>query len=166
MRRIQDFGSQIRKLRSERGFTQAELAQAAKVSRTTLKQLETGLLFEVGLAKVLRILSVLEQRCELREDVSRIPDFVALACTAASVSFKTMLTEQDLIRAFLAGEVAEKKRPHLRTLLEESSDRLRIGLLAQVGAWTSASRLEKNLARVAETLRVTEEVRKRWIDQT
>ncbi len=90
------------------------------------------------------------------------PDFLRLASTAASVSFKTQLTEHDLLRALLTGKVPAELRPHLRTMLEESPRSVITGLTQQVRRWTSPGRLERNLGKIATTVGSPESAR-RWM---
>jgi transcriptional regulator with XRE-family HTH domain len=53
-------GKAISQRRSARGLTQAAVAAAANVGRTTLDALENGRLGELGFAKAARILAVLD----------------------------------------------------------------------------------------------------------
>src|SRR2546426_4211987 len=57
--RLQEIGSAIRTARSAGGLTQAELADRAGLSRTTLNQLENGLFPDIGVKKVQNVLDLL-----------------------------------------------------------------------------------------------------------
>ncbi|MCR4256856.1 MAG: helix-turn-helix domain-containing protein [Candidatus Uhrbacteria bacterium] len=49
-------GNQVREARKGQGLTQAALAAEAGISRTTLSLLESGMVQELGIRKVIRIL--------------------------------------------------------------------------------------------------------------
>ncbi|MCK9265026.1 MAG: helix-turn-helix domain-containing protein [Deltaproteobacteria bacterium] len=49
-------GEQIRKARKSRKITQAELAKALGMSRTTIGQIENGTIQEIGVRKLIRVL--------------------------------------------------------------------------------------------------------------
>ena len=143
--RLQEIGYRIRNARVERAFTQAQLARAAGVSRTTLNQLENGLFPDLGVRKLRSILDCLNLELAVQPQASVSPDFVRMACTTASVSYRTALAEEELIRALLTGKIPAGRRPHFRTLLDESNPDLLKGLVDQVSRWTKPGRVEKNL---------------------
>ena len=66
-------GTHIAAKRRELGFTQAELARRASVSRATLDALENGRSGELGFAKVTKILSALGLGLRLQESGSQRP---------------------------------------------------------------------------------------------
>jgi transcriptional regulator with XRE-family HTH domain len=151
--RLQAIGIAIRRARQTQKLTQARLATAAGVSRVTLNQLEGGLFPDLGIRKVQAILGQLGLALAVEPVVKeRKPDFVSMACTTASVSFKSALAEDELIQSLLSGKAPLGRRPHLRTLLDEGSDSLLRGLVDEVGGWTKPGRVEKNLARLAREL--------------
>jgi hypothetical protein len=90
------------------------------------------------------------------------PDFLRLASMAASVSFKTSLSERELLRALLTGKVPRDRHAHLRTVLEESPRALINGLIQQVRRWTDPGKLERNLARIAAAVGLPESSN-RWM---
>ena len=57
--RINELGHEIRQARLTRGLTQAQLASAAGLSRETLNLLESGLVRDLGVRKVLAVLEQL-----------------------------------------------------------------------------------------------------------
>lgn len=93
---------------------------------------------------------------------ARRPDFIAMACTTASVSFREVLTPDELINALLSGEVPKKRRPHVRTLFDEAPPALLQGLTEDVARWAKPGKLEKNLRKLAIDLRATHGV-ERWL---
>jgi transcriptional regulator with XRE-family HTH domain len=147
--RLQELGYTIRKARLGLGLTQAKLASGAGLSRTTLNLLENGLFPDLGIRKVKAILDQLGLTL-LVQPATRVNDFVRMACTTANVSYKSSLTEDELLRALLNGKVPAGKRPHLRTLLDEAPAALLRGLVKQVSEWTRPGRVEKNLALIAD----------------
>ena len=153
--RLQELGYEIRKARAARGLTQAQLAQAAGLSRTTLNQLENGLFPDLGVKKVQSILDRLGLDLAV-EPVQRTrrPDFIQMACTTASVSFRESMTPDDLVHALLSGKVPRNRRPHLRALLEEAPQPLLEGLLEQVGRWARPGKVAGNIEKIATELGV------------
>jgi hypothetical protein len=77
-----------------------------------------------------------------------------MACTSASTSFRESLTEKELVRGFLTGAIPRKRRPHFRALFEEAPASVLKGLMHELGRWTSAQRVEKNLRRITQSLGV------------
>jgi transcriptional regulator with XRE-family HTH domain len=162
--KLEEIGHEIRRSRLARGLTQAQLASAARLTRTTLNQLENGLIPDLGIRKVAALLDQLGLALEVEKPIeSKRPDFLRLASTAASVSFKTALTDRELLRALLSGRVPAERRPHLRTLLEESPRALLRGLIQQVSRWTQPGKLERNLNRIAAAVGLPESASKRWM---
>lgn len=157
--RFQELGFEIRRGRLARAMTQAALAKAAGVSRTTLNQLENGLFPDLGVRKVQSILDRLGLELAVQASSPKArPDFVRMARTAVNVSFKTELSEEELIQALLKGKVPSRKRPHFRTLLEETRPAVLKGLVEEVGRWTKPGRVVKNLARIADEIGSTGKV--------
>src|SRR6266581_2414961 len=145
--RLQEIGYEIRRARLGRGMTQAALAKAAGLSRVTLNQLETGVFPDLGAKKLQGLLEHLGLTLALQPaEGRRGSDFVRVAATTASVSFKQPLTEDELIRALLTGKIPPGKRPHLRLLFEEAAPSLMRGLINELSQWTKPGRVEKNLA--------------------
>jgi len=148
--RIQELGSEIRKARMDRGLTQAQLAKAAGLSLTTLSQLENGVFPDLGVRKAQAILDQLGLTLAVHPAIPPTsPDFIRMACAAASVSFKTDLSEDELIHALLTTKVPPRIRPHIRTLIDEADPSLLDGLFKEVSKWTKPGRLERNLAKIA-----------------
>jgi len=148
--RLEQIGSEIKRFRQARRLTQAQLATEAGITRTTLNQLENGAVGDLGLRKILAVLDQLGLELSVQPVAdSRTRDYLHIAATTASVSFKDPLTEQELLRALLTGKIPAGRRPHLRLLLEEARPQIINGLVSQLSQWTSSARLQKNLARIA-----------------
>lgn len=148
--RIQEIGQEVRGARQARGLTQAQLARAVGLSRETLNLLESGLVRDLGLRKVLAVLDYLGLAIMLQPiGRPRRPDYVRMACTTANVSFKTALTEDELLHALVTGKVPPRRSAHLRALLEEAPEPLVRGLVQEAARWTKPGKLEKNLRKLA-----------------
>jgi|GEM_PF-627812 len=151
--RIEELGQEFRRARLERELTQAELARAAGISRETLNRLESGLVSDLGLRKVLAVADQLGLDLTLEKGVRpRRPDYVRMACTTAGVSLRTPLREEELIRALLTGRVPRGKSVHLRTLFDEAPLPLLKGLADEAARWSSPGKLQRNLDRLAQAV--------------
>lgn len=147
--RIQELGHVIRTARRARDLTQAKLAESVGLSRVTINKLEGGL-GELGVRKVLKILEQLDVELVADRRRPHRPDYVRMACTMASVSFKDRLTEDELIEALRKGKVPHGRAPHLRALLEEAPTALLSNLATEAARWLSRDRLSKNLVRLID----------------
>jgi len=155
--RLQELGYEIRRARIARGMTQARLAAEAGLTRTTLNQLENGLFPDLGVKKVQAILGRLGLALAVQQAAVR-QDFIRMASTTASVSYRSSLTEDELIHALLTGKVPPGKRPHFRTLLDEATPALLKGLISEAGQWTKPGRVERNLAKISREVRSTRRI--------
>lgn len=61
-----DIGKQIRNVRKSRKISQAELAKALGMSRTTIGQIENGAVREIGVRKLIRVLEFLGLELRIR----------------------------------------------------------------------------------------------------
>ena len=151
--RLQEFGYTIRKARQARGLTQAELARTSKLSRTTMNQLENGLFPDLGVRKAQAILEALGLDLHIRPaQRSRRPDFVRMALASASASYREKLGEGELVRTLLTGRIAPRRRPHIRTLLDEAPASVLRGMVEDVGKYVEQGRVERNLLVIADSL--------------
>ena len=157
--RIQELGSEIRKARSGRGLTQARLAAEVGISRKTLNLLENGLVGDLGVQKVIAVLDKLglDLRVEAKAQPRR-PDYLRMACTTANVSYRSSLTEDQLIRALLTGKVPPNRAAHIRTLLDEAPTVLLAGLAAEAARWAKPGKLQRNLSRLAREVGASRKV--------
>ncbi|OGA54291.1 MAG: hypothetical protein A3F74_13235 [Betaproteobacteria bacterium RIFCSPLOWO2_12_FULL_62_58] len=161
--RIQELGSEIRRARQARGLTQVQLARATGLSRETLNLLESGLVRDLGIRKVLAVLHHLGLGVTLQQEMRpRRPDYVRMACTSANVSFKSALTEDELIHALVTGKVPAKRGPHLRTLFDEAPMALLRGLVEEAAGWMKPGKLERNLRKLVNDLGVSRSA-ERWL---
>jgi transcriptional regulator with XRE-family HTH domain len=70
---LSSIGEQIAARRKTLGLSQAVLARQAKVGHSTLDALENGRLGELGLSKIIKLLSVLGLELKLQETAGRRP---------------------------------------------------------------------------------------------
>ncbi len=61
-----EIGKQIKKARKARRITQGEIAKALGMSRTTIGQIESGAIQEIGVRKLIRILEFLGLELRIR----------------------------------------------------------------------------------------------------
>jgi len=70
-------GSEVKRLRNERGVSQQIMAEHLLISRATINGLETGRSGDIGIRKVMKILDYLGVELSLREK-SSFPTFEEL----------------------------------------------------------------------------------------
>lgn len=162
--RIQELGQEIRRARLARDLTQADLARTTGIARETLNRLERGLVPDLGLRKVLALLDHLGVSLALQHGGrARRPNYLRMACSTANVSFKTALTEDELVRALITGKVPPGRSAHLRSLLDEAPIASLAGLAEEAGKWTRPGRLQKNLERLARDIGASRKIEE-WLN--
>jgi transcriptional regulator with XRE-family HTH domain len=151
--RLQELGQVIRGARHAHGQTQAQLARAAGISRETLNLLESGLVRDLGIRKVLAVLEALGLAIAVDSATRpRKPDYLRMACTSASTSFRAALTEKELAHALITGKVPAQKRSHLRALLDETPAPLLRNLAEDARKWMKPGKLEQNLHKLVDAV--------------
>ena len=157
--RIQDLANELRAARLGRGLTQAELAREVGISRETLNLLENGRLPDLGIRKVLNLMDKLGLDVAIQSAVPpRRRDYVRMATTTANVSFKSAITDEELIRALTTGKVPTNREPHLRALFDEAPPSLLRGLFAEAVRWTKPGKLDTNLRRLIQQVGATRRI--------
>jgi len=146
--RTHELGQAIRNARKARNLTQARLAATAGLSRETLNLLESGLVRDLGIRKVLAVLEALGLGLSV-EPRPRRPDYLRMACTSANVSFKSALTEDELVHAIVTGKVPKGKAAHLRVLFDEAPLKMLKGLAEEANNWANPGKLQRNLEQLA-----------------
>lgn len=160
---LQEIGNEVRRFRRARGLSQSQLAAAAGITRTTLSQLENGVIKDLGIRKILAVLDHLGLEIAVgRTPLPKRSDLVRVASTSASVSFKTAITERELLNALLTGNVPPDRGPHLRALLQEAAPALAKGLVEQLRRSMRPGRLERNLDKLAKAVGLSE-VPVKWL---
>lgn len=160
---IADLGHRIREARVAQKLTQAQLAKSAAISRTTLSQLENGVVSDLGVRKVDAILEHLGLSLSIEARRSVRPDYLKMAATVASVSFATPLTERELRQVLVTGKTPRGKVAHVRTLLEEAPTSLIRGLIRQVGSTNKPGRIEAHVKRIANALKIPASRVEEWM---
>ena len=163
--RLQELGHTIRKARLARRRTQANVAQAAGVSRTTLNLLENGLFPDIGVRKAQAILDQLGLELHVRAVYRRRPNYVLMARNVANHSYRAKLSEAELVRVLLTGKVAPRHRPHLRSLLAEAPISVLRGLVDEIGKWAQPARVVQNVQRLSNALGTTRRTHT-WLKDT
>jgi transcriptional regulator with XRE-family HTH domain len=163
--RLQELGYTIRKARLARGRTQADLARAAGISRTTMNQLENGLFPDIGVRRAQAILDHLGLELHVRPVHRRRADYVLMARTVANRSFRAKLSEAELVRVLLTGRIAPRHRPHLRALLAEGPVAVLKGLVDEVSKWSQPGRVAERVRRVSDALGTARRTRT-WLEDT
>ena len=117
--KLHEIGEHARDARAALGLTQAQVARLAGLSRTTVNQLESGVLLDLGYSKLLNLLSILGLDLDAKpaKGVSKALD---IAARTASTSYGLMLSSTQLREIFGTGIAPAEYQPHLMTLLEET----------------------------------------------
>jgi len=147
-------GPVIRQARKAKSLTQAQLARRAGVARTTVNQLENGVFPDIGVKKLMAILDIVGQRLAVVPAGGERgePDYLRMACTSASTSFRDALRPDELVHALLTGKVPANRGPHLRVILEELPAPVLEGVVRQVSAWSRREKVVEHLQRIAHAL--------------
>lgn len=121
---MQELGGLVRKRREALGLSQQRLAQLAGLSRTTINLLEMGRLTDLGIAKVNDLMELvgLTLRAEIHE--RPFPNALLIGSRSASVSYKEILTPEELLTALSTGKIPLGRDAHVATWLDEASLKL------------------------------------------
>lgn len=153
----QQLAQAVRAAREAAGWTQAQLAERARVGLKFLYELESGK-DTLRTDKVLDVLKVLGLHLLVAREPQAAyqvaPDYIGMACTSAGVSLREPLSPDELVKALLTGKAPRERRAHLVVLLEEAPDELLSGLVDQVGRWATPARVAANLKKIAAELGV------------
>ncbi|POZ80282.1 helix-turn-helix transcriptional regulator [Burkholderia contaminans] len=114
---LYEIGLTVAKRRAELDLTQAQLAKLGGLSRFTVNQLETGKVKDLGINKLIPLLSVLG--IELTAKPRPEQKGLYKAAVSANVSYKGHLTEQLLANALATGQIPEGYESQLSVILDE-----------------------------------------------
>jgi transcriptional regulator with XRE-family HTH domain len=122
-------GATVRQRREKLGLTQERLASLAGLSRATINEIENGQVADLGFAKIVRLLGVInfgvsiaEKGSNIRRD--RTPNTgataIRTAAQTASTSYRALLPADTLTTAIRTGKIPDAFRAHFATLLDEA----------------------------------------------
>ncbi|KUY86458.1 XRE family transcriptional regulator [Burkholderia cepacia] len=114
---LYEIGQAVAKRRAELDLTQAQLAKLAGLSRFTVNQLEAGKVKDLGINKLIPLLSVLG--IELLALPRQAHNGLYKAVVSANVSCKGELTERLLADALITGHIPEGYESPFSVILDE-----------------------------------------------
>ncbi|CAG9215838.1 Transcriptional regulator [Paraburkholderia tropica] len=114
---LYEIGQAVAQRRAELDLTQAQLAKLAGLSRVTVNQFEAGKVNDLGVNKLIPLLSVLG--LELAALPRSEQRGLHKATVSANVSYKGHLTERTLAKALASGKIPEGYESQISTILDE-----------------------------------------------
>ncbi|MBC7376036.1 MAG: helix-turn-helix domain-containing protein [Burkholderiaceae bacterium] len=124
MSAIHELGNAVRTRRSTMGISQSSLARMSGLSRATVNGLEQGSVNDLSLLRAARLLHVLGLNVSVAPPRGPRPanatPAMQVAARAASTSFRTVMSTDELRRVFISDMPARAFEPHVRALLQEA----------------------------------------------
>lgn len=114
---LYEIGQLIAKRRAELDLTQAQLAKLSGLSRFTINQLEAGKVKDLGVNKLIALLSVLGVELTAAERPAH--KGLYKATVSANVSYRGELSERLLEKALVTGEIPQGYESQLSVILDE-----------------------------------------------
>jgi len=150
---LREVGMHVHDKRKELGISQAQLAKLAGLSRTTVNQLESGALEDLGYTKLNQLLSILGLSFDAKVRLRKSPA-LKMAAQTASTSYKKILTSDVLKDILKSGVVPDDFKPHVMALLDEAPLPLVVGAIHEVSIETNtpAKTVMKHVSALAKTL--------------
>jgi transcriptional regulator with XRE-family HTH domain len=150
---LREVGMQVQQRRKDYGMSQAQLAKLAGLSRTTVNQLESGALEDLGYTKLINLLGILGLGFDAKQETRKSPA-LRMAAQTASTSYKEILTSDVLMNILRSGVIPQEFKPHLMTLLDETPLQLVVGAIQETALETStpAKTVMKNVSEMARSL--------------
>jgi transcriptional regulator with XRE-family HTH domain len=150
---LREVGMHVHDKRKELGISQAQLAKLAGLSRTTVNQLESGILEDLGYTKLSKLLGILGLSFDAKVRLKKSPA-LKMAAQTASTSYKKILTSDVLKNILKSGVVPDDFKPHLMTLLDEMPLQLVISAIheASIETNTPAKTVMKHVSAMAKAL--------------
>jgi transcriptional regulator with XRE-family HTH domain len=133
---LREVGMHVHEKRKELGITQAQLAKLAGLSRTTVNQLESGALEDLGYTKLNQLLSMLGLSFDAKQRIKKSPA-LKMAAQTASTSYQKILTSDVLKNILKSGVMPDDFKPHVMTLLDETPLQLVIGAIHETSLETN-----------------------------
>ncbi|MFM0265479.1 helix-turn-helix domain-containing protein [Paraburkholderia sediminicola] len=143
---LYEIGQAVAKRRAELDLTQAQLAKLAGLSRFTVNQLETGNVKDLGINKLIPLLSVLG--IELTAKARPEQKGLFKASVSANVSYKGHLTETLLANALATGKIPPGYESQVSVILDEVPVPVVVKAVEEAAksSGTQARKIWKNLA--------------------
>lgn len=116
---LREIGLKVSDRRIALGLSQDRLAKLCGLSRSTIHHLEAGTLNDLGVAKLLSLLSLLGLSMTAQMPENKL-DALDIASKNASVSYKSNLKSTDLSHSLAFGELPERIYPHIASFLDEA----------------------------------------------
>ncbi len=121
---LADLGAVIRSRRQSLGLTQERLAALADLSRATVNELESGVIGDLGIKRIMRVLEVIGGSITFSQNANitgkPVRNGLKIAAKTASVSYRSQLPPNALAAAVRSGKIPTKYRAHFATLLDEA----------------------------------------------
>ena len=137
---LQNLGQLVKQKRTELGLTQQMLAYASELSRTTINELEAGVLGDLSFNRISKLMSVLSL------ELGSVPlqakprkSAIAIVAFSASVSYKKIMSSHVLKKVMLSGKVPAGFAAHVSTALDEIPITLWVSAVLEAGSAAGAS---------------------------
>ena len=157
--KLHEIGEHVKEARTALGLTQAQVAKLAGLSRTTVNQLESGLLSDLGYSKLLNLLSILGLDLDAKP-AKGVGKALDIAARTASTSYGLMLSSTQLKDILGTGIAPAEYQPHLMTLLEETPLPIVVKAIheASAASHTSTRIIMRNVSKFARDLHIYRKV--------
>jgi DNA-binding XRE family transcriptional regulator len=134
---LQELSQAVRTRRADIGLTQATVAKLSGLSRATVNAVEKGSIQDLSLKRATKLLAVLGLQVRVEsargnKSLAKTSSALEIAARTASVSYRNVLSSEDLKDALLTGNVPDLFAPHIYTLLEEGSVAMLAALVEQM----------------------------------
>lgn len=150
---LREIGSLIRQKRMDLGLTQAQASRLGNLSRTTINQLETGSLEDIGYAKLANLMSVLGLDLSANQ-AKGLEAALETAARSVSTSYRKALPPAKLREILQSGTVPDEYQPHLMTLLDETPLPLVVKAMEETShaSRVSPRKVVRNVTKLADQL--------------
>jgi len=145
---IQTIGQIIKHERIACGLTQRALAEASRLSRVTIVNLENGKVGDIGAVKLSELADIVGKPIF---SLGKNMDFMQMLLGNINTSYKNTLSREQLEAIMLNGTNLVDYAGHKFHLIEETPINLLVGAVKQLSIQSniSAKRIWKNLASLA-----------------
>jgi transcriptional regulator with XRE-family HTH domain len=148
---IQTIGTIIKHERVACGLSQKALAEASRLSRVTIVNLENGKVGDIGAVKLSELADIVGKPIF---SSGKPMDFVQMLLGSINTSYKNTMTKSQLEALMLKGESLSDYEGQMFHLIEEASIALLTGAVKQLAMQKQANpkQIWKNLAKLATTM--------------